>query len=93
MILKSGIDLRDLLISSTGVELTFEEITSCPSEHCEKAVIIIKVYQQIDKKNYVVKYSFLWVAQYLRPILSNKGHKRENWPYYRSGIVISLFSF
>jgi len=50
LILKSGIDLRDLLISSTGVELTFKEIVSCPSEHREKVIIIIKVYQQIDKK-------------------------------------------
>lgn len=33
---------------STGVELTFEQFFSRPSEHRDKAVIIIKAYQQID---------------------------------------------
>ena len=48
LILKSGKDLRDLLIISTGVELTLEQFFSRPSEHRDTAIIIIKAYQQID---------------------------------------------
>lgn len=74
MLLKSGEDLRDALIISTGVELTFEGVFSHPSEHFAiKPVLLLNPdskQAKKKKKNYAMKY--------LVPVLHDKGQKREN---------------
>lgn len=82
LLLKSGEDLRDSLIISTGVELTFEGVFSRPPEDFAiKPVLLSKpISKQTKKKkkNYAMKY--------LVPILGDKGHKRENWPHCKACI-------
>lgn len=51
LLLKSGEDLRDALIISTGVELTFEGVFSHPSEHFAiKPVLLLNPDSKQAKK-------------------------------------------
>lgn len=78
LLLKSGRDLRDSWITSTGVELTFKGVFSRPPKHFAiKPVLLLKPISKQTKKKERKKKT---AVKYLVPILGDYGSKRENGP-------------